>query len=198
MVGSNVVYWLKYWFKLFWKAFKNPSPTSQHPRILKSWYSSQCAVLSLSRSEKGAVATYRIIPRENAAGFWLLYWDDLLERDTEGFEYDGEAFVLRSHQDFLRHSHSLSVRHITNTGSAQVKEAWDINLKTNQFEGGDKIKAQAVAQNVALHVMKIPATPCESWTQQIERINWLGIVDLYVSKSFGGNHPLRAEARDRN
>lgn len=191
-----------HWLQRLWRWVRSrfqASAKPKHPVVLNRWYGEHCAVLSLHRRTKGAIATYRIVPKDSSS-FWLLCWDDLRERDTERYNYHGSSISLRPYEDAIRHTHGFSVWRIKSTGGApRLVGAWNFNLENRKTrlrkKHGLKPAVSLIAAEVAMHLLALNFLKNETWEQRMEQLDWVELVELRSRYHLGEDCDLRTEAQ---
>lgn len=173
--------WVQRWTK---RHKKNPTA---HPTILKRWYGQHCAVLSLERNTKGAIATYRIVGKEGDN--WLLCWDDLRERDTDRLgKFDKTTLNLRPSECTGDATHGFSVWRLPlKSGNSKpvLIGAWNIKIELTPYvirrrkKLGLKPIPVLVAESLALHLRDMEL-PGGTWQERVTRLDWEQLIIWYV------------------
>lgn len=181
---------LRRWIK---KLFRHTSKERRYPTILKRWYGADCAVLRLERATQGAIATYRIIPRQGSFEY-LLTLDYLPELQAEMVgEFGGTAFLLRPHDDphndAVTHRFAVWEIYSTNTRAIGI---WDVDL---QGLGGSwslrELAPKRAILGVALRPLQILTshkTPDMTWASQMSRVGWLGLLEERIKQELNNPH----------
>ncbi|MBD2489015.1 hypothetical protein [Aulosira sp. FACHB-615] len=165
--------------------------------ILKRHYSDDCAMLRIERETKGAIGTYRIIPK---LGDWdyLLTLDSLREIEAELVgEFDGVPFLLRSRADWDAPplSHRLAVFHLYRSGTIHCLGCWDINLEVLGGGNAAAINPSRIFHTAALRILEITPTKVLSWQEQLEMLDWVGLVEEAAKGYWGRNFTMIVRRR---
>lgn len=174
--------WVRRW------ARRRQKVAATHPTILKRWYGENCAVLLLKRDTRGAIATYRIVPKDDGVT-WLLTWDDLRERDTEAVgNLDGKTLKLRPPKDLGGYTHGFAVWRLPKGSTVpHLIGAWNIKL-----EQGDSYSARRrkklglkpipslIAEAIALHLKDMELVD-NTWQERVSCMDWLKLLCLYTT-----------------
>lgn len=171
--------WVQRWAK---RRQKNPTA---HPTILKRWYGQHCAVLSVERNIRGAIATHRIVGHEGDN--WLLCWDDIQERDAEALgRYGRTTLNLRPNHSIGDVTHGFSVWRIPQGKSKPILVgAWNLKIELTPYvirrrrKLGLKPIPVLVAESLALH-LKDMELPGGTWQERVVRLDWEQLIVWYV------------------
>lgn len=153
-------------------------------------------MLRVERETKGAIGTYRIVPK---LGDWdyLLTLDSLREIEAElAGEFDGTPFLLRSHTNdgTPSLSHRLAVFHLYRTGTIHCLGCWDVNLEA-LGRGGTANNPSKIFHTAALQILKIAPTKILSWQQQLEMMDWIGLLEESAKGYWGQNFAMAVRRR---
>lgn len=186
---------LRRWIK---RLFRQQSKQRQSPTIIKRWDGVNCSILRLERKTQGAIATYRIVPREGTI-HRLLTLDYLPELQAEMVgEFNGTTFRLRPHydphNDVVTHRFAVWEIYPTNTRAIGI---WDVDL---QGLGGNwslrELAPKRAILGVALRPLQVinsHKTPDMSWASQMARIDWLGLLEERAREELNNpHHSLKA------
>jgi len=187
---------LRRWIR---KLFRPASKQRTSPTIIKRWYGANCAVLRLERNTQGAVATYRIIPKQSSPDY-LLTLDYLPELQAEMVgEFGGTAFRLRPlpypHNAAL--THRFAVWEIYPNSSNRAIGVWDVDLQgaTGNWSLRELAPKRAIL-GVALRPLQITnssKTPDMTWLSQVDRLNWLGLLEEKIRQELSNpRHSIKA------
>jgi len=164
------------------------SPRKKHrprPKIIKRWYGKNCAVLRIERNTRGGISTYRITSLYGSCDYLLTldYLPDLLAEMVG--EYEGTPFRLGS-SDYPSKpaTHRFAIWRVFPNGDSAAIGIYDVDL-----EGlGGSFNLQQIAPRraiagVALRSLQIihsTKTPSMSWHSQMERMDWLGLLETRI------------------
>ncbi|HYX18327.1 MAG TPA: hypothetical protein VE944_28970 [Nostoc sp.] len=185
---SKVQHWIK-------QLFRPKKKKRIYPKILKQWYGTDCAVLRIERDTPGERATYRIISTHGQCDY-LITLDYLRELHTElAGTFQGTPIRIPT-LDYQRNSvltHRFAVWRVWRNGTSDPLGIWDVNLEgsaNNSFALSELAPRRAVKM-VALSALvlgNVSQIPFLHWEAQMERIDWLDLLEERIKKELSNPH----------
>lgn len=198
MNNVQVFDWLLPLVEWIFRRFKRNRRQRKRTRVLKHYYSDNCALLRLERETKGAVATYRAVPKVGDWA-WLITLDYLRELEAEmAGEFNGTTFFLRPHIDYSTPplSHRLAVFRLFSTGTCQCVGCWDVNLEVlGKGYAASSITPIRIFHSAVLKILQIEPTRVLSWQQQMEMMSWMGLMEEAAKGYWGREFKLVSRQR---
>lgn len=189
---------LQQWIKELFRPKKKKRRT--YPKILKQWYGKDCAVLRIERDTPGERATYRIVSTHGQCDY-LITLDYLREFHTElAGTFDGTPIRIPT-VDYQRNSvltHRFAIWRVWRNGASDPLGIWDVDLEGNSQRGANftELASRSAVKMVALSALvlgHVPQIPFLHWEAQMERIDWLSLLEERIRKELSNdNHNLKA------
>ncbi|WP_445634508.1 hypothetical protein [Nostoc sp. DSM 114161] len=192
--------WLKRLQQWIKQLFKPKKKRRAYPKILKRWNGKDCAVLRIERDTPGERATYRITSIHGQCDY-LITLDYLREFHTELVgTFQGTPIRIPT-LEYQRNSiltHRFAVWRLWRNGTSDPLGIWDVDLEGNNQRGANftELASRSAVKMVALSALllvHVPRIPLLHWESQIERIDWLALLQERIRKELSNdNHNLRA------
>ena len=166
-----------------------------YPKILHRWEGTDCNVLRIERDTPGERATYRIVSIHGQCDY-LITLDYLREMHTELVGYFEGTAIRVPTLDYQRNSvltHRFAVWRLWRNGTSNPLGIWDVDLEgiaNNSFALQELAPRRAVKM-VALSVLvpgHVPQIPLLHWEAQIERIDWLSLLEKNIREQLSNSH----------
>lgn len=155
--------------------------------ILQRWESSSCMLYQVESKLYGRVCTYRFVSKQDQD-----YKDLLLTLDSV-FLLKQKGLVPKGTNPLATHYFAAHWAFGNPALPMQRISSYLLDLIGQNFwHDTTEDIAQQVIRNLALHILAIPPTKVESWTKQVERVNWLGLLQQFARqhKKLGERHQL--------
>ncbi|MBD2441585.1 hypothetical protein [Nostoc sp. FACHB-110] len=192
-----MVKWLEQLRRWIKRLFRQPQKRSSYPRIIKRWDRNNTAVLRIERNTPGEVATYRITSLYGSYDF-LLTLDYLPELHAELVgEFDGTTIRLgRFDHPSNPATHRFAVWCVWHNGYSRPIGIWDCDLQGYARSALREIAPKRAVFGVALRALQVihsTKTPAMSWQSQMERMDWLGLLEERIRGELSSpNHNLKS------
>lgn len=183
---------LRRWIK---QLFKPKKKRRTYPKILKQWYGTDCSVLRIERDTPGERATYRIVSIHGQCDY-LITLDYLREFHTELVgTFQGTAIRIPT-MEYQRNSlltHRFAVWRVWRNGASDPLGIWDVDLEGNSQRGANfaELASRSAVKMVALSALAlghVPQIPFLHWETQMERIDWLALLEKNIREQLSNPH----------